>query len=43
MIYLDSAATTFQQPPAVGRARTGALGSMRSAGRGGGPLARRWL
>ena len=30
MIYLDSAATTFQKPPAVGRAMTEALASMSS-------------
>ena len=35
MIYLDSAATTFQKPPAVGRAMTEALASMSSPGRGG--------
>ena len=39
MIYLDSAATTFQKPPAVGRAMTEALASMSSPGRGGHPLA----
>ena len=33
MIYLDSAATTFQKPPAVGRAMTEALASMSSPGR----------
>ena len=37
MIYLDSAATTFQKPPAVGRAMTEALASMSSPGRGGHP------
>ena len=41
MIYLDSAATTFQKPPAVGRAMTEALASMSSPGRGGHPLAMR--
>ena len=35
MIYLDSAATTFQKPPAVGRAMTEALASMSSPGAGG--------
>ena len=35
--YLDSAATTFQKPPAVGRAMTEALASMSSPGRGGHP------
>ena len=39
MIYLDSAATTFQKPPAVGRAMTEALASMSSPGRAG----IRWL
>ena len=33
MIYLDSAATTFQKPPAVARAMTEALASMSSPGR----------
>lgn len=41
MIYLDSAATTFQKPPAVGRAMTEALASMSSPGRGWHPLAMR--
>ena len=41
MIYLDSAATTFQKPPAVARAMTEALASMSSPGRGGHPLAMR--
>ena len=41
MIYLDSAATTFQKPPAVGRAMAEALASMSSPGRGGHPLAMR--
>ena len=41
MTYLDSAATTFQKPPAVGRAMTEALASMSSPGRGGHPLAMR--
>lgn len=35
MIYLDSAATTFQKPPAVGRAMTEALASMSSPGGAG--------
>lgn len=35
MIYLDSAATTLQKPPAVGRAAYYALGHMASPGRGG--------
>ncbi len=39
MIYLDSAATTFQKPPAVGRAMTEALASMSSPGGAG----IRWL
>lgn len=41
MIYLDSAATTFQKPPAVARAMTEALYTMSSPGRGGHPLAMR--
>ena len=41
MIYLDSAATTFQKPPAAGRALTEALASTSSPGRGGHPLAMR--
>ena len=41
MIYLDSAATTFQKPPAVARAMTEALATMSSPGRGGHPLAMR--
>ena len=41
MIYLDSAATTFQKPPAVSRAVRGAMASMTSPGRGTyGPAAR---
>lgn len=39
MIYLDSAATTFQKPPSVARAMTEALHTMSSPGRGGHPLA----
>lgn len=35
MVYLDSAATTLQKPPAVGRAVKSALGRMASPGRGG--------
>lgn len=35
MIYLDSAATTLQKPPAVGRAALYAMGHMASPGRGG--------
>lgn len=34
MIYLDSAATTFQKPPSVARAMTNALATMSSPGRG---------
>lgn len=41
MIYLDSAATTFQKPPAVARAVAEAMASMSSPGRGGHPLAMR--
>lgn len=41
MIYLDSAATTFQKPPTVARAMTEALSTMGSPGRGGHPLAMR--
>ena len=41
MIYLDSAATTFQKPPAVARAMTDAMATMSSPGRGGHPLAMR--
>lgn len=41
MIYLDSAATTFQKPPTVARAMTEALSTMSSPGRGGHPLAMR--
>lgn len=41
MIYLDSAATTFQKPPAVYRAVRGAMATMTSPGRGNyGPAAR---
>ena len=39
MIYLDSAATSFQKPEAVGRAMLAALGTMSSPGRGGYPAA----
>ena len=39
MIYLDSAATTFQKPPSVARAMAEALDTMSSPGRGGHPLA----
>ena len=35
MIYLDSAATTLQKPPAVARAAASAMGRMASPGRGG--------
>ncbi len=35
MIYLDSAATTLQKPPAVARAAYYAMGNMTSPGRGG--------
>ena len=35
MIYFDSAATTLQKPPSVGRALRRAVGSMASPGRGG--------
>ena len=35
MIYLDSAATTFQKPPAVAAAMERALATMSSPGRGG--------
>ena len=41
MIYLDSAATTFQKPSTVARAMTEALSTMSSPGRGGHPLAMR--
>ena len=41
MIYLYSAATTYQKPPAVFRAVRGAMASMTSPGRGTyGPAAR---
>ena len=41
MIYLDSAATTYQKPPAVFRAVRGSMASMTSPGRGTyGPAAR---
>ncbi len=39
MIYFDSAATTFQKPPAVEAAMVGALRTMSSPGRGGYPAA----
>ena len=39
MIYLDSAATTFQKPPEVAAAMAEALETMSSPGRGGHPLA----
>lgn len=39
MIYLDSAATTFQKPPAVETAMVDALRAMSSPGRGGYPAA----
>lgn len=39
MIYLDSAATTFQKPPAVAAAVKRALDTMSSPGRGGYPAA----
>ena len=39
MIYLDSAATTFQKPPSVKRAVTRALDELASPGRGGYPAA----
>lgn len=39
MIYLDSAATTFQKPPEVAAAMAEALQTMSSPGRGGHPLA----
>ena len=41
MIYLDSAATTFQKPETVGRAMETALREMSSPGRGGYPAAMR--
>lgn len=41
MIYLDSAATTFQKPPAVAAAMQRALATMSSPGRGGHPAAMR--
>lgn len=39
MIYLDSAATTFQKPPAVAAAMGRAMNTMTSPGRGGHPAA----
>ncbi len=41
MIYLDSAATTFQKPPSVAAAMQDALQTMSSPGRGGYPAAMR--
>ena len=41
MIYLDSAATTLQKPPAVARAAAWAVGHLASPGRGGHMPARR--
>ncbi len=41
MIYLDSAATTLQKPPAVARAVHFAVGHLASPGRGGHPAAQR--
>ena len=41
MIYLDSAATTFQKPPAVAAAMQRAFATMSSPGRGGHPAAMR--
>ena len=41
MIYFDSAATSFQKPPAVAAAMWEALASMSSPGRGGYPAAAR--
>ena len=41
MIYLDSAATTFEKPAAVQRAVVQAMRTMSSPGRGGYPAARR--
>ena len=37
MIYLDSAATTFQKPPSVAAAMAEAMATMSSPGRGGHP------
>ena len=39
MIYFDSAATSFQKPPAVAAAMWEALATMSSPGRGGYPAA----
>ena len=39
MIYLDSAATTFQKPPSVAAAVRNAMETMSSPGRGGYPAA----
>ena len=41
MIYLDSAATTLQKPPAVIRARADAVRTCASPGRGGHAAARK--
>ena len=41
MIYLDSAATTFQKPPSVYRSVQWAMGHLGSPGRGGHPYAMR--
>ncbi|MBM6925632.1 aminotransferase class V-fold PLP-dependent enzyme [Pseudoflavonifractor phocaeensis] len=41
MIYLDSAATTLQKPPAVARSMAWAVNRLASPGRGGHPAARR--
>ncbi|MEG0779899.1 MAG: aminotransferase class V-fold PLP-dependent enzyme [Oscillospiraceae bacterium] len=40
MIYFDSAATTFQKPPAISAAMTAAMETMSSPGRGNYPAAR---
>ncbi len=37
MIYLDSAATTLQKPPAVARSAAWAVGHLATPGRGGHP------
>ena len=39
MIYLDSAATTLQKPPAVAQAMAKAVNTLASPGRGGYPAA----
>ncbi|MCD8335201.1 MAG: aminotransferase class V-fold PLP-dependent enzyme [Clostridiales bacterium] len=41
MIFLDSAATTLQKPPAVAKAVARAMGTLASPGRGGYPAAER--